>query len=206
MRERIFDLFVQSERGLDRSAGGLGVGLTLSRRIIELHGGTLEARSAGPGQGSEFVVRLPASGAPPVATPADEPTAGVLVLGQRVLVVDDHADAADSTAMLLRLWGFDVEIAHDGLAAVRRAQESRPHCVILDLGLPRVDGYEAARRIRSLPGYGPTVMLVAVTGYGQPEDRERTHRAGFDHHLTKPVDPEQLHTLLVGSAGHPVAG
>jgi PAS domain S-box-containing protein len=210
MRERMFELFAQGDRGMDRSEGGLGVGLTLSRRLVEMHAGSLDARSEGPGRGSEFEVRLPGfvtevrrdDRPPAVEGPAPGGSCG------RVLVVDDNIDSAESTALLLRLWGLDVQTATDGLAGLELVSAFRPHCVLLDLGLPRVNGYDVARQIRALPGVGDGVMLIAVTGYGQAEDRERSRQAGFDHHLTKPVDVDQLRGLLLGSseAAAPGAG
>jgi signal transduction histidine kinase/DNA-binding response OmpR family regulator len=183
----VFNLFTQVDRSLDRAQGGLGIGLTLVRRLVEMHGGTVEAHSDGPGKGSEFVVRLPAlhrerSGA---GSPdgAGEPVSA----GCRVLVVDDNVDAADSLAMLLRLGGCEVRLAHAGPDAVAEAQAFRPEVVVLDIGLPGMDGYEVAGRLRADPATRGAV-LVAVTGYGREEDRARSRQAGFDHHLVKPVD------------------
>ncbi len=213
---RAFDLFVQGDRSLDRTDGGLGVGLTLSRRLVEMHGGTLLASSDGPGTGTEFTIWLPlaeveastsgASAAGAGAPAADSPAGGgACALSGRVLVVDDNEDAAESTAMLLRMWGLEVETAHDGVQGLQLAASFKPRYVMLDLGLPRMDGYEVARRIRQTPGLGENVLLVALTGYGQPEDLEGTRRAGFDHHLTKPVDPELLQRLLLDAGGVPTA-
>jgi CheY-like chemotaxis protein len=196
----MFELFAQGERGLDRNEGGLGVGLTLSRRLVEMHGGTLQGRSAGTGRGSEFVVRMPVftSEAVPSAGPA-QPRPARPAGGGRVLVVDDNADSAESTALLMQMWGLEVRIAPDGPEGLRLVKAFRPHCVILDLGLPRMDGFEVARRIRRTPGLGgEALMLIAVTGYGQKDDRDRTRRAGFDHHFTKPVDLDRLRELLLG--------
>jgi PAS domain S-box-containing protein len=190
----IFDLFVQAERRLDRSSqGGVGIGLTLVKRLVEMHGGRIEASSAGPGQGSEFVVRLPlARPQPPEGTPrpAGQEIAADLP-PRRVLVVDDNQDAADSLAVLLRLAGQDVQVAYDGAAALSLARSFRPEVVFLDIGLPGMDGYEVARRLREHLD-GQKTVLVAVTGYGQDEDRRRSRDAGFDFHMVKPAEPRTL--------------
>jgi PAS domain S-box-containing protein len=191
---RVFDLFTQLPGAMGRSEGGLGIGLTLVRRLVELHGGVVEARSEGPGKGSEFVIRLPL---PPevAARAAASGDAPAVARPRRILVVDDNRDAADTLGMLLRMIGNDVEIAHDGLEALRLAAECRPDVVLLDLGLPKISGYDAARGIRQQQG-GAGVLLVALTGWGQEEDRRRSREAGFDHHLTKPVEFEALQRLL----------
>jgi CheY-like chemotaxis protein len=198
MLPRIFDLFVQAERRLDHSQGGVGIGLTLVKKLVQLHGGRIEAHSPGLGQGSEFVVRLPA------ATERAEPAGGEMdgteplrLPQRRVLVVDDNPDAADSLALLLRLAGQDVRTAYDGHRALLQAREFLPDLVLLDIGMPGMDGYEVARRLRSearLQG----ARVVAVTGWGQEEDRRRSTEAGFDHHLVKPVDSMALERLLAG--------
>ncbi len=195
---KIFDLFVQAERRLDRSQGGIGVGLTLVRKLVELHGGTVEARSDGPGQGSEFAVRLPACAEPTVRDghegddEAADPTARASC---RVLVVDDNVDAADSLGMLLRLSGQQVRVAYDGPTALALAPEFQPEVVILDLGMPSMDGFAVARRLRSQPGFGKA-LLIALTGWGNEEAKRRSQEAGFDYHLVKPADPRQLQALL----------
>ena len=193
----VFELFATGKH--NGSDGGLGIGLPLVRRLVEMHGGTLRATSPGRGRGSEFVVRLPlladaesdAAEAPASASPA-QPRA------LRLLVVDDNRDAADSLGMLLEMIGNEVRMAHDGLEAVRVAAEFHPDVVLLDLGLPKLSGYEAARWIREQDG-GKRVLLVALTGWGQEEDRRRTREAGFDHHLTKPVEWDALRRLLAES-------
>jgi len=193
----IFDLFTQGARTLDRSQGGLGIGLTLVKKIVEMHGGRVEARSAGAGEGSEFIVRLPLffgrslSGTEP-QPPATAATGGSPV---RVLVVDDNVDAAESIAMLLSLEGYAVRSVHAAHEALEAAQSFQPHLVLLDIGLPGMDGYEVARRLRAQQRI-ERLRLVAITGYGQLSDRERTREAGFDEHLVKPVDPDALHEVL----------
>ena len=189
----IFELFVQEKRASDRSQGGLGIGLTLVKQLVELHGGVVSAHSEGFGKGSEFRVRLPVPTdmREEAAPPAPQQSAGSL----RVLVVDDNVDAADTLAELLESWGHVVRSAHDGLQGLEEAQRFEPDVVLLDIGLPRMDGLEVARRLRSRPGE-PRTVLVALTGYGQAEDRARSLEAGFDHHLTKPVDLDTLVRVL----------
>jgi signal transduction histidine kinase/CheY-like chemotaxis protein len=193
----VFDLFIQADRSLDRSQGGLGIGLTLVRRLVELHGGTVKAFSAGPGKGSEFVVRLPVLKNVPAPERSVKSVSPPQKNGRsrRILVVDDNVDATESLALLLRLTGHEVSIAHDGQAALQLATTFRPSVVLLDLGLPGMSGYEVAQQMRRLPALTDTV-LVALTGYGQDEDRQRSRAAGFDHHLVKPIDPESLPRLL----------
>ncbi|BBA37481.1 PAS/PAC sensor hybrid histidine kinase [Methylocaldum marinum] len=192
----VFDLFSQVDPGIDRARGGLGIGLSLVKRLVEMHGGYVEARSEGHGKGSEFIVHLPllcattGPGSVPEGTqPASEAPAPL-----RVLVVDDNYDAADSMALLVNLWGHETRVVHDGRCAVEMCLSYRPDIVLLDLGLPGMSGYEVARHLRN--EYGDTMGLFALTGYGQAEDRERSAAAGFDHHLVKPIDPDTLKTLL----------
>jgi PAS domain S-box-containing protein len=191
---RVFDLFVQGDRSLERTQGGLGIGLTVVRKLVAMHGGTVTAASEGPGRGSEFVVRLPGVREAPAGAGAAEEAQAPAAL-RRVLVVDDNVDAAESIGMLLRLWGHEVRVAYNGPQALEAADEYRPEVVVLDIGLPGMSGYEVARQLRQRPQF-KTALLVAVTGYGQDEDRRRSGEAGFDHHLTKPVDPDALHALL----------
>jgi signal transduction histidine kinase len=194
----VFDLFTQVDRALDRSQGGLGIGLTLVRRLVEMHGGSVAAHSEGPGRGSEFVVRLPAAVPRAAVVPAAAPAASAAAAAsgqRRILLVDDNVDSADSLGMLLQLNGFDVHLAHDGPTALEAARSVRPDAVVLDIGLPGMDGYEVARRLRNTPSTHD-VLLVAVTGYGQNEDRARSMEAGFDYHLVKPVEFSTLHELL----------
>lgn len=196
MLPRIFDLFTQAERAGSRAQGGLGIGLSLARRLVELHGGTLDASSAGPGRGSEFVLRLPRHAAAPVHPSERAPTVVPLDRGRpRVLIAEDNADAATSLAMLLELSGFAPAIAQDGQVACEMAAVLRPHAIVFDIGMPRMDGLEAARFVRRQE-WGGDVLLIAVTGWGQEQDRRRTREAGFDAHLTKPVDPDDLLELL----------
>lgn len=193
----IFELFTQDSRTLDRTQGGLGLGLALVRRLMEMHDGRVEAHSGGSGQGAEFVVRLPRIAVPvPAAGPGTEgkgPSPQPTTL--RILVVDDNVDSADSMALLLSLDGHEVRTAFDGPGALAEAADFQPQAVLLDIGLPGMDGYEVARRMRELAGLRD-VLMIAITGYGQEDDRTRSKAAGFDHHLVKPVDPETLSRLL----------
>jgi CheY-like chemotaxis protein/anti-sigma regulatory factor (Ser/Thr protein kinase) len=199
----VFDLFTQVDRSLDRAQGGLGIGLTLVQRLVELHGGTVRAHSDGPGRGSEFVVTLPVLADAPQPAAESSPAAAQAEAGgpRRILVVDDNVDGAESLATLLKLLGHEVHVAHDGPAALRATADVRPEVVFLDIGLPGMDGYEVARRLRR-PGR-TEALLVALTGYGQEEDRRRSREAGFDHHLVKPVDPAVLEELLAAAAAAP---
>ena len=194
----VFDLFIQADRSLERRQGGLGIGLTLVRRLVEMHGGRVAVASEGAGRGSEFTIRLPrlavdvpAPAAAPVAAAREAPSGPT----RRVLVVDDQPDSTDSLALLLRLHGHEVYTAADGPGAVDEFLRSKPEVVFLDLGLPGMSGYDVARRLRATPE-GRDVRLVAVTGYGTEADRERTRAAGFDLHLAKPVDPHAVEALL----------
>jgi PAS domain S-box-containing protein len=200
---RLFNMFFQAERRTKDSQGGLGIGLALVRGLVELHGGSVEAHSAGPGTGSEFVVRLPLlvrkKGDGEGPAPVDPGAAGGLP-ARRVLVVDDNVDAADSLAILLRLLGQEVGVAYDGASALAKAKAEPPAIAFLDLGMPKMDGYELARAFRADPALR-RVVLVALTGWGQPEDRQRTREVGFDHHLVKPVEAEALQRLLAERLG-----
>jgi signal transduction histidine kinase/ActR/RegA family two-component response regulator len=180
---RLFEMFAQVETSLERSRDGLGIGLTLVKTLVEMHGGTVEARSDGPGRGSEFTIRLP------VVTESSR--AG----GRRILIVDDNEDGAESLAMLLQLGGHETCDVRDGTAALEVAERWRPDAVLLDIGLPGLNGYEVCRRIRQKP-WGKSMLLVALTGWGQEEDRLRSKEAGFDTHMVKPVDPDVLLKLV----------
>jgi PAS domain S-box-containing protein len=199
MLDKIFDLFAQAERTLDRAEGGLGIGLTLVRRLTEMHGGTVEAHSDGPGQGSEFVVRLPlaAEAATPVGPVESLPARphGPPIRGRRILIVDDNRDSAESLATLLRLLGNDVRTAYEGRQALAVAGAYRPDLVVLDIGLPGLNGYDVAAQLRTMPGLTGAV-LVALTGYGTEEDRHQAQTAGFNHHMVKPVNFDALQALL----------
>src|SRR5439155_16476598 len=190
----LFDLFYQVDRTLGRTQGGLGIGLTLVKRLVEMHGGTIEAFSEGPGRGSTFVVRLPTLPSTSTLAPAP-PAAGAASRPRRILIADDNRDSADLMAMLLRLGGNEVQIAYDGEEAVSKADGFRPEVVLLDIGMPRLDGYEVAQRLRTRP-WGREMVLIAATGWGQEEDRRRSAETGFDAHLVKPVDPDALLQLL----------
>jgi PAS domain S-box-containing protein len=195
---KVFDLFTQAERSLDRADGGLGVGLSLVRQLTELHGGTVTATSEGHGRGSEFSVRLPmAQGAAPAVPSAARTTSDVAArsFNCRVLVVDDNRDSADSLALLLRLMGHDVRTAHDGRLAVEVAAAYCPQIVFLDIGLPGLNGLEVCQRLRGTRDMNKAV-IVAVTGYGQDEDKRRSKEAGFDAHLIKPIDMSTLQTMM----------
>jgi signal transduction histidine kinase/ActR/RegA family two-component response regulator len=205
----LFRMFSQVAPALERSQGGLGIGLSLVRGLVELHGGRVEARSGGPGRGSEFVVRLPVVDAPLPHGP-QQPAEGPREDGgrkRRILVVDDNRDAADSLALMLQMMGHETRTAYDGVAAVEAAAKFRPEVVVLDIGLPKRNGYEAARQIRR-QGWGEALVLIALTGWGQEEDKRRALEAGFDHHLTKPVDAADLERLLAlrRPARRPVSG
>lgn len=193
---RIFDMFVQGDTSLERAVSGLGIGLTLVKNLVEMHGGTVEAKSAGKGQGSEFVVRLPIIVEapilpPPVPNDSELPT----TTGYRILVVDDNYDSATSLAMLLKLTGNEMHVAYDGLEAVEAAATFKPDVILLDIGLPKLNGYEACRRIRELPS-GKKIVIVALTDWGQEEDQEKSRHAGFDSHIVKPVELAVLTRLL----------
>jgi two-component system CheB/CheR fusion protein len=193
--QHAFELFSQADQSLDRSEGGLGLGLTLVQRLVDLHHGSVQARSDGLGHGSEFRVELPLSGEGPVHKPQSPAPAARRDHRLRILVVDDNVDAAEILAMLLRLVKHEVHIAYDGPSAMQLAANVRPDAVLLDIGLPGVDGYQVARELRKTPGLESTV-LIALSGYGQDEDRRRAREAGFDHHMIKPVNNDELFRVL----------
>jgi two-component system, sensor histidine kinase len=195
LNERMFDLFVQGERGLDRAAGGLGVGLALVKRLTEMHGGRVSATSGGPGTGSTFTVSLPSVQPSAEQAPAfDSAPHGA---GRQVLIVEDNDDTRAMLHATLAFSGHDVREARDGASGLALAAERAPDIALIDIGLPDLDGYEVARRLRATPG-GRRMGLVAITGYGQPEDQKRAFEAGFDAHLTKPVAPERLKQVMAG--------
>jgi signal transduction histidine kinase/ActR/RegA family two-component response regulator len=200
MLPRVFDLFTQAPPASAQAKGGLGIGLTLVRQLVELHGGSVEAFSEGPGRGSEFVVTLPllVGEAADVSGPAEGRPADRPLTGRPVLVVDDNADGADSLGLLLQMLGADVRVVYDGRAALAALDAFQPSAVLLDVGMPELDGYEVARRMRARPGF-EDLTIIAITGWGQAEDRARSREAGFDAHLTKPPDLEQVRHLLVSS-------
>jgi len=201
MLASIFDLFTQVEQTLDRAHGGLGIGLTLVRQLIDLHGGTVEAFSAGVNQGSEFVVRLPLlTSGPVIVKAADTKPTTNKGRGRRILVVDDNADAVDSLTMLLQLAGHEVRIANDGHEALRAAEAFIPDVAVLDIGLPGMDGYEVARRLRQKWGRNH-LFLVALSGYGRDQDLQSSQEAGFDKHLIKPADFDELSALIAAQSG-----
>ncbi|MEO7363099.1 MAG: PAS domain S-box protein [Gemmatimonadaceae bacterium] len=190
----VFNLFVQADNSLARSQGGLGVGLTVVKQIVDLHGGTVSAHSKGLSHGSEFVITLPLSRSP-VATKHIASPDRTMATKRRILVVDDNADAATTTTILLKAWGHDVRTALSGQSALDTAHEFLPEIILLDIGMPGLDGYDVARELRAEPATRDAV-IAAVTGYGQESDRQRSFDAGFDYHITKPADPEFLATLV----------
>jgi CheY-like chemotaxis protein len=197
MLPRIFDQFVQERQALDRSAGGLGLGLSIVRSLVELHGGTVEAHSDGLGQGSEFRVLLPPPTGPDLPdAKRSQPATSERPKGVRVLLVDDNEDAATLIARALTIWGHLVRVAHDGASALEIVETFTPEVAVLDIGLPAMDGYELARRLRARPGLAG-VRLVALTGYGQARDREAALEAGFHEHLVKPVELDALERVLL---------
>ncbi|HEX4912783.1 MAG TPA: ATP-binding protein, partial [Vicinamibacterales bacterium] len=196
---RVFDLFTQGRPLEGRGPSGLGIGLALARRLLEMHGGTIDAHSDGPGRGSEFTLRLPMVTAQPAR--ADQrvaPATSRLAIDRRVLIVDDNTDSADALAWLVRAIGGDARTAYDGPTAVREAAAFAPHIVLLDIGMAGMDGYETCRRIREHAA--PQPFIIAITGWGQDRDKARATEAGFDAHLTKPADPAILEQLLANAA------
>jgi signal transduction histidine kinase/CheY-like chemotaxis protein len=195
MVDEIFSMFAQVDHSLERAHAGLGVGLTLAKRLVEMHGGTIAAASAGLGRGSEFRVRLPLAAAAGTAASDRSVPAASRAERRRVLIVDDNRDFASSLALLLGALGQDVDVAYDGPSAIARAERFAPHVVFLDIGLPGINGYDVARRLRAIPATADAV-ITAVTGWGQDHDRARAFDAGFDYHVVKPLDPDQLEMIL----------
>jgi CheY-like chemotaxis protein len=204
MLGRVFDMFSQLDRSIERTTGGLGIGLALVRGLVEMHGGTVTADSPGPGGGSTFTVRLPVAGEQPPGAPQPGESARP-VGGRRVLVVDDNRDGAESLAEMLRLLGHEAHTAHDGVEGVEAAERLRPDLILMDVGMPRLNGLDATRRIREQP-WGRGVTVIALTGWGQEADRERSRAAGCDGHLVKPVDPAALQRLLAETRRAGAAG
>ncbi len=200
MLAKVFEPFTQLDNSLERTRGGLGIGLALARRLVEMHGGAIDARSAGVGQGSRFVVRLPVAARQSVTrsvvleafNPVPVPALG----RHRILVADDNYDSATSLSILLNDAGYDVRTAGDGVQALETAAQFRPDIALLDIGMPKLNGYDVARQIRKQP-WGGQVLLIALTGWGGADHRQQTTQAGFDRHLTKPVDPAALTRLLL---------
>ncbi|MEX0677439.1 MAG: ATP-binding protein [Pirellulales bacterium] len=196
MLPKVFEMFMQADRSTNRSQGGLGIGLTLVKQLTEMHAGTVSVQSEGPGQGTEFIVRLPVAAVQPDRTKQPSVSQKPTSLPQRrVLVVDDNEDSAASMGMLLNFLGTDVQVAHDGPTALAIIESYRPDVVLLDIGMPGMDGFEVARQVRQRVDFN-NIMLIALTGWGQTEDRNRTRAAGFDHHLVKPADITALQSLL----------
>jgi CheY-like chemotaxis protein len=196
----VFEMFTRVDQSLERDQGGLGLGLTLVRRMLELHGGRVDAWSAGRGQGSVFTVHLPALARGFTTAASDARKTETRADAQRILVVDDNRDATETLAALLQLSGHETATAYDGKSAIEIAESFRPDVLLLDIGMPELNGYEVARRVRALPWGGETT-LVALTGWGQEDDRRRSQDAGFDAHLVKPVDHAQLMQLLASVRG-----
>ena len=201
---RLFEPSTHEQRLNSGAHGGLGIGLIVVRGLVEMHGGSVEAHSDGPGRGTEFTVRLPLLAAEEglVVTPAQAP-APPKIVPLRILVVDDNQDSAQSMGVLLRLQGHDVHLADAGAVALRAAADHRPDVILLDIGMPGMNGYEVARQLRSQEGFADT-LLVAVTGYGRPSDIKQTQSAGFDHHLVKPIDYDKLESLLAATSSRAV--
>ena len=200
MLAKVFDLFTQVEGTLERSQGGLGIGLTLVKRLVELHGGTVQASSDGAWRGSRFVVRLPRVLRVAPIVPALSSPAGLRMRAHRILVADDNRDAADSLAAMLRLGGHEVSVAYDGREALRLAESFKPEVALLDIGMPRMNGYETAQALRQQQQDSTLLTLFALTGWGQPDDKRRSRAAGFDHHFVKPLDPAEFERILAERA------
>jgi CheY-like chemotaxis protein len=197
--DRIFEMFTQIDSQSSRTEGGLGIGLSLVKGLVELHGGTTEVASRGVGKGSEFIVNLPLPAANVDAAQGDSaPAVSYSTPGRRVLIADDNKDAADSLGMLLEIDGHEVRIAHGGRAALALAQAFRPDVALLDIGMPELSGYEVAAALRQEP-WGKAIQLIALTGWGQESDRRQSKAAGFDRHLTKPIDMDALVAVLASN-------
>jgi CheY-like chemotaxis protein len=199
MLSRVFDIFTQVDRSLEKAQGGLGIGLSIARRLVEMHGGTIEVRSEGHRRGSEFIVRLPArlESSPNRATPETGRARNAAGPKHRILVADDNPDSAATLSIMLEVLGNEVRVASDGVQAVQMAESFRPDAILLDIGMPRMNGYDACEKIRLQP-WGAGAFIVALTGWGQDEDKNRSRAAGFDRHLVKPVEPATIEKLIQG--------
>jgi CheY-like chemotaxis protein len=197
---RVFELFVQGQRSIDRSEGGMGIGLALARQLVDLHQGAIEAHSEGSGKGAVFTVSLPCISSVTRSSMAPNIAGAVATAARRILVVDDNADAAQSIALLLQLSGHDARVVTESVKVIAACAEFTPQAVILDIGLPVIDGYQLARELRRRAD-GAEIVLIALTGYGQQHDRQRAREAGFDHYFVKPVDPERLQAAIRAGRG-----
>jgi len=197
MLPKVFDLFAQVDRTIDRAQGGLGIGLSVVRKLVELHRGTVTGASPGLGLGSTFTIRLPLAATAEESEAANKPSTPCVSDSLQVLVVDDNVDAAELLSEVLALSGHKAMAFNDGLSALAAARDVRPDVVILDIGLPEMNGYEVARRFRAEPAFAG-IVLVAVTGWGSEDDKRQSREAGFDHHLTKPVDFERVQEIFAG--------